>query len=278
MKRSKVTMYALPHTSSLTYGHEIESTVTKHTTSVPLLYYSEAIGSPTSVKTNPEHASFAEESSPAVYPESYIGKWFCEVEFALTKAALETDKLHAVRMGYMVQKLAFETDYTAKDEISGLEIEDILELQHETTNRTGLPLYTGTDMPVPFTGSTDLHADVTGLTTDQKLESVNFSRDNYYDILQYGKTSKKLQACQKGLKFFVLTRNNPRRKLKIFLDPKVRKVQPYTSFCLLTHAPLVDTAMQIPLSGDTTIDTIAVTVSIRQRFNEWNDSFSAERV
>ena len=42
--------------------------------------------------------------------------------------------------------MSFEENYTAKDEVSTSEIEDILKMQHETTDRQGYPLWTGTKL------------------------------------------------------------------------------------------------------------------------------------
>ncbi len=124
----------------------------------------EGLGDPTSYNANPEHASFVKVAMPNCYPESTVDKTFIELRMTLTKGALETDKMHALRFAFMPVFTTFD-DIAALDEISTLDIGEILELQREATDRQSYPLFNAIDMPAGVVGTTtSLHANVPGLT------------------------------------------------------------------------------------------------------------------
>ncbi len=141
----------------------LEPAVVNDNTIIPLIIHDEAQGDPALYNAHPEHASFAEYLGPNCYPDSVINTVFVELTYALTKAAIETDKVPAVKLVYMPIFTTFD-DITVNDEVSGLDIGEILELQREATDRQSYPLYNTVKMKAGVVASTILHADVPGLT------------------------------------------------------------------------------------------------------------------
>lgn len=275
----KVTNYPLPHAKNVQFSFNLFDQ-TQYATTVPIAHYDEGRGSPSSINANPEHASFAEYASSNCFPESYIGKkgWNVNLRLRLSKHALETDKLHNVRVGVLVTAVSFLTDLTAKDEVSGLDIEDILELQHDTTNRETYPLYTGTDMAEPYTNAGNLHSDQAGLTTDSSIEEVDFTINNYYDILNYGKLAPKLKAVQSGLKWYNLKRMRPVINIPIHLKNKIKKMHEYAGLFVTVLCYPTDNPEQTVLSGEvTTATTGHVIGQLKYSYNEWNERYNMER-
>lgn len=269
-------IYPRPHQFKVSWEHNLTNAL--DSTIVPICHYDEGQGSPSSYNANPEHASFAEYGWSNCYPESVIGKkgFRATLTVSLTKHALETDKIHACRVAYSIYKVSFLNDLTAKDEVSGLDIEAILELQHDTTNREVYPLYNGNDMAEPYLNAGNTHADQAGLTTDTSLEEVDFSRNNYYDILQYGKLSPKLQAVQTGLRWITLTRNRPYREIPIFLKSKSKVMHEYSGLFAMLHVPKADTQEQLfPATDISTGGHVRAQLNVR--FNEWNQRYNMER-
>lgn len=269
--------FPLPHNTQHSWCHGIETGTANSTTIYPLCMYDEGLGSPSGRDTNPEHASFAEVSYPNIHVDSRVNSVFAVLELSLTKGALETDKITALRIGVMPIFTSFLENLTAKDEKSTMEIEDILELQHEDTDRQCYPLYNGVKMTEKFTGSATLSASVPGLTTTQVLEGVTWDIDSYYDALHYFTNGKKLGKSQGGLKWYTLTRQHPRVKIGIKLRSKSKYANPYMFFGVMTHCPQTDNIHQIPPAGDTT-NINHVYADIRWRFNEWNPKFNFEKV
>lgn len=267
--------YPAAHKFENSWSHGLETGVNNKATIYPIIMHDEA-NSAKNLYTNPEHASFSTLGKPNCYPESRVNDIFCDITYSLTKGALETDKLHAVRCAYMVIATAFKESLTVIDELSSTETQDVLELQSETTDRQCYPLYNGVDMPVRYTGAGDLNANVPGLTTDQKIEGVTFSTNDYYNALHYMTISGKLKKMQYGLKWFTLTRQHPTKRIRIHMKSSAKKINPYTFLGVMTYVPEVDTNYQIPTSGETT-NINHVDVMARVRYNEWNQNFNMEK-
>lgn len=271
----KLKVYPRPHLQSIMYTHGLETGNSTETSMVPIHYYDEGLGAPSSYKANPQNSGFAKEIGGACYPDSRINFQNVTITYALTKGALETDKLHAVNCSFMVINTAFKESIDAKDEGSGETIGTICELQTETTDRKVYPIWSGTDMGNPYGSASNHEAEVDGLTTSQATEAVAFNRTTYYDALQFYDIAGKLKKVTSGLKWFTLTKNNPVKKFKIRLKSNVKRVNPYSGSFVLTHIPYVDTIYQPHFSGDTT-NIPHVSVAVNTRFNEWNSSFDMD--
>lgn len=273
---SKVKEYPRPHDMKHAWQHGMERG-SDDTTIYPLMMYDEGLGAPSAYEAHPEHASFVTTDAPNVFPESRTEKIFSKFEFSMTKGALETDKVHAMKFAVMVVKLAFIKDYTAIDELSSLETQDIVEYQTESTDRQGYPLYIGTKMVEKYAGSGTLATIVPGLTTTQVIEKVTFVPENYYDMLAYGTISNKLKTVQRGLKWYTLTRKNPVKTIMIKIDSKVKAANEYSALGVMIHCPRGSSTYQIPAETDIT-NISHMLVQTQTRFNEWHHGFNMERV
>jgi hypothetical protein len=274
---AKTTQYPQPHNDTFSWAHGLETATNDRATILPIIMYDEGLGAPSGRQTHPEHSSFSEVSYPNCFVDSRINRAYVELRFTLTKGALETDKIHALNIAFMPIFTAFKEDYTAIDEKSQWEVQDILELQTEDTDRQGYPLYNGVDMTEKYSGSCDLDAAVPGLTTDQGLEGVTFDVTQYYDALQFTTIAGKLKGAQGGLKWITLTRQKPTVKIRIRMRSAVKRMNPYSFFGVMTYVPQVDTDYQIPASGDVT-NISHVYVDAKFRYNEWNENFSHNKV
>lgn len=270
--------FPLPHQNGYTWAHTLKTAGSSPTaTVVPLVTQDEA-RTPKSYYTNPEHASFAEYASPNCCPNSYVDGFDTVIDIWLTKDFLETEKLHILRMAMMFQHISFLEDLNPIDPESGLAIEDLICLTHETTDKQTLVAWNGNDT-IDYIGGNghNLGSDVAGLTTDQSLEGVTFSPNNYYDALQYGKTAGKLRSVQNGLRWFNLSRNHPHRRIYVKQTSDTKRMQEYTHLGALFYVPQVDNHYQYHIGGDiTTADNPHVAISIKHRFNEWNQNFNME--
>lgn len=274
-KLMKQVWYPRPHDQVTVFNNGLEDTQTA--TIVPIAHYDEGLGSPASFNAHPEHASFTETDSSNCYPDSRINLLTSRVEMSLTKPALETDKLHVVNVGFMPIMMSFKEDYIAVDELSSVEVQDVLELQTESTDRQGGALYNGTDTGAPYTNSSLVGADVPFLTTDAKLEKVDFDIDLYYDSLHYKTIAGKLKNCSGGIKWIKLTKNHPYTTFNIKIRGKIKRMNPYTYFGVLILTPRVDSEYQIPIGTDTT--AIAhVQTKVTSRYNEWHQNFNMEKL
>ncbi len=155
--------YPRPHDFGIKFGLGLEPAVVNSDTIIPLVIHDEAQGNPALYNAHPEHASFAEYLGPNCYTDSVINTVFVEITMAMTKGAIETDKVPAIKLEYMPIFTTFD-DITVNDEVSGLDIGEILELQREATDRQSYPLYNAVKMKAGTGAATTLHADVPGLT------------------------------------------------------------------------------------------------------------------
>ncbi len=274
-KLMKTKWYPRPHNWDFSYGHGLE--VGNPTTMWPIIMNDDAMSTPSAYEANPEHASFVEAGEPNCFPDSEIDRIFVEVTFSLTKGALETDSLHLVRCAIMKIATAFKEDLTAIDELSSNEVQDILELTSESTDRQAYPLWNGTDMAEKFTNSALMPTNVPALTTNQRLEGVAFSSEAYYDSNQYETIAGKLRSCNFGLKWFTLTRQKPFKKFMISLPSKCKAINEYTQLSLLTHVPAAGTHEQYHIATDTTNIT-HVNVDVKIRYYEWHQGFNFEKL
>ncbi len=265
--------YPRPHNFEKGWMHGLETGVVNRATIIPILHYDEGLGSPSTYEANPENASFAEYGGSSCFVGSRVDLILSEFRFELTKAALETDKLHIVRCAFMPIFTSFKEDLIVIDELSSNEIQDVLELQSEATDRQAFPLYNGVKMVEKHTNSALMHADEPGLTSTQVLEGVAFSTGVFYDALHYMTIAGKLKAVQGGLKWFNLTKDKPYRTFFIKLRGKVKRMNPYTQMSVLVVVPQVDNLDQYPIAADTT-NVSHVSVTAYNRYNEWHQDFN----
>lgn len=254
------------------------SNLDERATIIPITSYDEGLGAPSAYNANPEHASFAEYGGANCFPNSRIDNIKTTLEVGMTKGALTTDAMSAIKFATMPIYISSLNDLTANDEKSGLDISELIELQSETTDRQTFPLYTGDGDKIveKFAGSFTAHADHEGLTTTQVFEGITFSSATLYDALHYYTNSGKLKSCIGGLKWHMLTRNHSVKQIHYFVKPKTKRMLPYSFFGLMVFVPHIGSYDQVAQVADTTADLPHLEFRMRIRYNEWNEAYDMD--
>ncbi len=255
---------------------------TLDTTIVPICFYDEGLGAPSVFETHPENAQFAVIADQAnCFVGSRINIINAEIRLSLTSKFFD-DNLTGIRIGTMPIFMAFKADYEAIDELSSLEVQDVLEMQTESTTNQGGPLYVAAkDMAEKFAGHGNLGAATPFLDTDVGIESVAFNAETFYNSLHFLTIAPKMKVCQGGLKWDILSANRPHIKKQFFIRPKVKAMNKFTYFGILVHCEVQGTVEghQIGvITRDFTAATQYVDLEWNIRYNEWNPEFNMSAV
>lgn len=270
----KKKIYPRPHNNGLML-RLVPATTTKLSVNVPILRYDEGLGDPAAYNAHPEHTSFAEVDDTGCYPESRVNKIFTEIRMSASDQMWATDDISHITAYVIPWYVAFKEDLTAIDEKTSFEIQDLLALQFETTDRQTFPLYSGvkTDGDIKEIGATE-----PGLTTNTLMECIaDYSLENLYDMLQYGTISKKLSSV-----IGKITRVNIKRDKTVTLrytraNPKIKYLNEYAACGFIIHVPAAATIYQDRASSAITTATYVNTV-IKSRYLEWNENFDHTKV
>jgi len=239
---------------------------TKNSTIVPIIIHDEAAGSLGGIQVNPKHPSFEISAEVSCYPESIIPKISLSYRCALTKGAIETDAIRSLSLNVMPIHTAFLSRLDAEDHTTSTDCESILELTHETTDHQCYPLWSGVDLSNPSL----LPTKVPGLTTDQKIESVAFDKELFFDAMQYYTNKNMLKTMIGRMKSVLLKRDYPYSYASNNYNYPIVKYMNEYSFCgILFHLPQVGQLDQFGLAADTT-NIGHVNISGKIRFPEWN--------
>ncbi len=276
-KLMKTKWFPRVHNERLRWGYTLESATANNYTIMPICMYDEGQGSPSAQETNPENALFTTTDSPAVFPDSTVEQIYASFRMDLSKLALETDKIHALRYCYMPIMMNFKEDYTAIDELSQLETQDILNLETESTDRQGFPLWNDIDMPVVTAAFNILDVTVPGLDTTQAIEGVAFDPASHYNTLQFLTISGKYKTLQGGLKWRTLTKDHPTEEIRFKFTNKTKRANEFMFAGMLIGVPPVDDFNQIPIAAETT-NVTHVHCTLKYRYNEWNQDFNFKLV
>ncbi len=270
--------YPNPHAKNLLFGFGLETAVVNQWTIIPICHYDEGLQTASLLETNPENAAFVEDVTSSIYPDSTVDNVFIEITMSLTKAAITTDKIVALNYAYMPIFMNFKEDYTAVDELSTETVGQILEMQTETTDRQGSPIYNNVKMPITHAGGFGEYSStmLPFMDTNIDAEAVAFSADDFYDALQFHTTSNKLKTVQGGLKWKTLTQQHPIHKFRMKLNSKIKRANEYMFGGLLIGVPAAGAYNQIPLAADTT-NVTHVQCRYAQRYLEWNENFNNVR-
>ncbi len=275
----KQTWFPQPHDVSGGCTFEFDD-ATLDSTIVPIAFYDEGMGAPSAQETNPENAAFAVPTDKVnCFVGSTINQVSVEFRFNLTSKFFD-DNLAGLRFATMPIHMAFINDYTAIDELTNVEVQDILEMQTETTDNQGGPLYVaGTDLPEKVSGSAVFDSNTPFLDTDAGLEAVAFDINGYYDALQFLTIREKLMKTSSGLQWHVLNANRPNMKYRLHIKPNVKAMNLHTYFGLLLHCPIQGTIEQIGVvTRDITAATQYMDCDWIIRYNEWNPEYNMSKV
>ncbi len=274
-KLMKTTWYPQPHRIEGGCAFELDD-ATLDSTIVPFCFYDEGLGAPTSKETNPRNSAFQIISQEAnCFVGSRINNILAEFRFSISSMVLDQN-IPSIRFATMPVYFAFIEDYTAIDELTSLEIQDILHMQTETTDRQGGPLYVATkDLPVKFSTDADMGVNTPFLDTDIGLEAVAFNSETYYNGLHFLTIGPKLATVSGGLRWHTLSANRPNIVERYNLAPKVKRMNEFTYGGLLLHFPTAITHDQNFSSAEIAGAQNLVYVDWKIRYNEWNEDFNS---
>ncbi len=268
-----------PHRLNAACSFELDN-ATIDSTIVPIAFYDEGLGAPSALETNPENAAFAIVGDQAnCFVGSRVNTYFAEFRFSLTSKFFD-DNLSGIRFATMPIFMAFINDYTAIDELSSLEVQDVLMMQTESTDRQGGPLYVAaTDLAERTAGEGNLGANTPFLDTDVGIEGVAFNANNFYNAIHFLTIKDKIKSVQGGLKWHIINANRPFIKMRFNIRPKTKAMNPFTYAGVLLHVPIQGDADQIGvITRDITAATQYLDVDWNIRYNEWNPEFNMAKV
>ncbi len=275
MIMTKVPEYPRPHTFDYNFAMSVESTAIRQTTICPIVTYDEGLGAMSAYKSNPVNASFVEVKTDHCFPTSKVNRVFAKLDISMSKLMLETDKVHAVRFATMTLHTAFMDGQLAEDEVSTLDLNEILELENEQTDRQTFPLWNDVDLADYKTNAgLDMPAETPGLDTDLEIEAVAFTTNSYYDCLHYFTNGPKLRTISTPLRWHTLTRQHPVTSVFFSQQSNTKFLNPYTFLGALIHVPNNGKPDQFGKPSDTTIDTSTLEFSFQVRYNEFNHEFN----
>ncbi len=270
--------HPLPHNFNYRFSLNAEN-VNVASTMVTLLRTSEVATGVSEIEVNPKNGAFAEDNGPLIHQDSIVPRMSISFTAALSKGAIETDAVRSLKLMWMPIYISFLNSLEAEDSKTAVQIEDILELTHNTDNKDVHPTFNGNNLigfggnqAVSTVAATEVFGDY-GLSVNTVLEALTFDRELFFDALQYYTNSSMLKKVTGRMKTIILKRDYPYRYYSNrFTYPSVKRGNPYTFCGILFHLPQVGTADQIPLAGDTT-DIPHVNVAMHVRYNEWNPEF-----
>ncbi len=267
--------YPLPHDIEVTFelNGEAES---QNSTIVPIMIQDEALTTPETVMTNPRNSAFAESNDMNVYPGSIIPNIKISIDVYMTKHARETDLIQEMIFNWMPIYTSFKPTLEVEDDKTAVQVEDILEMTHEDTDKQAYPLWSGTDLD----NATIVPSHVPGLTASQTLESVAFDSDLFWDAMHYYTNKgmlKKVTGAWRRIKLNKDKYSHYHYFSNNFTQPMVKRANKYMSCNILYHLP------QGGDIGQTFFPTeVSATSHLRViqhvRYDEWNPRFDSSAI
>ncbi len=271
----KSTWFPQPHVIRGGCSFELDDE-TINSTIVPIAFYDEGLGAPTSKETNPRNASFAVLADEAnCFVGSRINMINAEFRVSITSKVLD-DNIPAIRYAMMPIFMAFKENYTAIDELSSAEIQDVLELQTESTDRQGGALYVaGADVAEKASNRALVGLNTPFLDTDTGLEGVAFDPNGYYDMIHFKTNGQMLAKSTGGLRWSTVSPNFPVKRHRYAIHPKVKRMNEFTYYGMLLHFPIGGNQEQYESLANLTVATAYIHVDWNIRYNEWNEDFNS---
>ncbi len=266
--------HPLPHNFNYDLNFSIDDSLSLNATYLPLILNDEGLVNADTKVVNPRHGSFAEENTPYCFHDSIIPRMTISMSAKLTKAGIETDALRSVKFNWMPVYVSFLNRLEAQDSKTAVQVEDILELQHETVGKSVYPIWTGTNMNI---GTVGIHGSATtafmGLTVNNTIETVAFDKELFFDAMQYYTNSPMLKKVIGKMHSVHVSRDRVYKYYSNnFINPMVKRINDYTFCGILVHVPKINDAEQLGVAADTTgIDHMMLQCYVR--YDEWNSEF-----
>ncbi len=273
--------HPLYHNFRYTFSMGMES-FTKDSTICTIFRTSEAATAPETIFVNPAHPAFVQDAGPLIHNGSIVPRISVQFVVSISKVAIATDAVRYMIVKYAPIYTAFLESLTAEDAKTGDAVEDIVGLQHETTNKDTYPLFETADLPnagnqpLSTVPATEVFGDY-GLTTDAKLQNVTFGEELYYDAKQYYSNSGMLRKVMPGWRTMYLNQNKIfKYNSNNFTNPSVKRGNPYTFCGIMFDVPQAGEGEQPHIASETT-DIAHVNIGMHIRFEEWNPTFEQAR-
>ncbi len=282
--------YPLQHDFIYKLSLSLEDT-TSDSTIVILSRFSERnVISPELVQVNPSNGAFAECNGPLCHQASIIPRMSVAINAFLSEASiLEIGADRPITFNWMPIYTSFLSSLEAEDDLTGLQVEDILELAHVTLHKETTALYVS-DLPntvaynsaFPLTTEpadiTDETFDDYGLGVDTVQEEVAFDKGLYYDMMKYGTNKEMLAKVAPHMNTAMVSAKRPWRHFSNkFTYPSVKRMNPYTMCAILFHLPQSGDLDQPSLISETS-PIQHLFINVRVRYEEWNPNFDQTQI
>jgi len=273
--------YPLPHNFNYKFSLSPETTG-KNSTLCTLLQNREGLTAVESIEVNPSNGAFGEETGPTCQPDSIIPKINVSFDCQLNKSIV-VDGIKYLKINYLPIYSSFK-DFEAKDNKTDVAVESILEIVDDANSKRVYPLFNGNDCLAeddhPF--NTKHIADAYtgwGLTTDAKMECVDFDEELMWDALSYYSNSSMLAKVMGSWRTALVTEHKPFHfNSNNYTNPMVKRMNEFTFCGILFHVPLVDTPQQYYKAGDISEASSFLNFNVKIRYDEWNSQFDQTSV
>ncbi len=271
--------YPLPHEFNYDFELGCESAL-KDTTICTLIRTSKAGNDADTIEVHPNNAAFQVDAGPHILRNSIIPRMNVSLRMALTKGAIETDKIRELLVNWMPIYTAFLEPLDAVDDKTNDDVEQLIGLQHDTINEDVYPDFVGADLPTgtqPLSTVTDGEAfGDYGLTTNANLEPVLWSKEDFYDAMHYYQNRSMLKKVTGRMHTVKLNRDRHYSYFsRNYTYPSVKRGNPYTFCGILFNLPQGGDKDQLVRAADTT-DISHVNIRLNVRYDEWNPLFEQE--
>ncbi len=271
-------IYPRIHNFDFGFGLSMDAATKAHTI-VPYFLQDNALVDYETIKTNPENADFAVVSYPNVCAGSYIPK--ISVNWTAYIASAEAEA-KALIFNTMMINSSMLNRLDAFDKKTGADIEDILELTHETTDEQCYPLWNGTKL-YETQGVMDYDALVPGLTTTQQPEGIAFDKEEFFDAMHYYTNKEMLKLVTQRMKTHTIMHETVPHGNMFIKQSGTQSVNslckfqhPYTFCGQLFSLPQGNDKSQFHIQTELT-GTEHLTIKGFCRFYEYNPDFNFAR-
>ncbi len=268
------------------YNHNYDLTLeTKNDTIMTIVRTSDDVDTPETTKVNPQNATFdAKDVGPLIHQGSIVDKVKIHTIHTLTELCTETDKIHSLMLHQGMIMGCFADDWDPLSDENSLEVEDIVRVTYDLTNRDVTPKFSGTDLvngvqPV----SNVTQAEVFGsynLTTDLKEEAVNFDPDVYFDSKRHYSNGGAVNKVMPRLNSIYL---NDKKSTSMsssftkFLPERCRYGRRGLFVGMLEHLPIYTNERQICDSWVAPTAGAHLNTKVIVDFIEWNQLFNQKQ-
>ncbi len=272
--------HPLPHSFGYGFSLGVES---QSATIMSFFRADETITAVEGIEVNPSNAAFAEETGPTIANGSIIPKLTVSIHMSLAAVFSALQPRANVIVKMMPIYTAFLDSLEAENTRDAVQIEDVLELVHDTTDKNVQPLwdtvnaFTADNHPLNSVLKTEVFGDW-GLTASSPIENVAFDPDLYFETLRFGTNAGMLKKVTGPIKTFHLSAARKSADTFFssnFTQPMVKRGNPFTYCGLLCWLPQVASAVGVTQYGIPSeyTDIAHVHFNSKVLFDEWNPDF-----